>query len=219
VAYVDVDEIYKKIPAEKRAQTILKKYKLKENYIFAGGGLEIRKNITGVLQAYKILLEENKREKFLSAFPSLVIAGKLRPELSPLITDVYKIAKEMNLKKYVKLLDFVPQADLPALYQKALMFVYPSLYEGFGLPVLEAMNQGTPVVTAKKASLPEVGQDAVLYCNPEDIEELARVMKRVLLDEKLRKVLSERGRARAKKFSWENFTEKVLNIITVCKNF
>ena len=135
------------------------------------------------------------------------------PELAPLVTDVEKIIKKENLTGQVKLLDFVEQKYLPALYKNASVFVYPTLYEGFGLPVLEAMNQGAPVITAKNSSLPEVGRDGVLYCHSEDERELGQVIKNVLLNKDLRETLSRRGKERATYFSFEKFVEKFLNII------
>jgi glycosyltransferase involved in cell wall biosynthesis len=99
------------------------------------------------------------------------------------------------------------------LYKAAEFFVYPSLYEGFGLPVLEAMNQGVPVITSKLSSIPEVGGDAVLYCHPEDEKDIAMVMKNLLVNKHLRHVLSERGKERAKRFSWDKFGEKLFRII------
>ena len=113
----------------------------------------------------------------------------------------------------MKLLDFVEQKDLPALYKGSLFFIYPSLYEGFGLPVLEAMNQGVPVITSKNSSLPEVGGDSVLYCHPEDEKDMAMVMRNLLINKHLRDILSERGKERAKRFSWEKFVEKLFGII------
>jgi glycosyltransferase involved in cell wall biosynthesis len=100
------------------------------------------------------------------------------------------------------------------LYAGASMFVFPSLYEGFGLPVLEAMNQGTPVITADTSSLPEVGGDAVLYCDPSDTEGLARKMKELLLNPSLREELSQKGRARADMFSWNTFTRRALDLLS-----
>ena len=149
----------------------------------------------------------------LHELPQLVLTGKLMPELAPLIVDVEKLVKELNLTKQVKILDFMPQENLPAIYANASLFVYPSRYEGFGIPVLEAMNQGTPVITAKTSSLPEVGGDSVLYCDPEDPKDIAMVMQNVLLHEKLRETLSQRGKERAKNFDWKNFTKKFLNIV------
>jgi glycosyltransferase involved in cell wall biosynthesis len=212
VSYLDVDEIYKKNVSEEKSAKILRKYKLKQGYIYHGGGLEVRKNTESVIRAYKILLEKFAGG-YQGKFPQLVISGKLMPELAPLIFDAENLVKELNLKSQVKFLDFVPQEDLPAIYARALMFIYPSKYEGFGLPILEAMNQGTPVITAKTSSLPEVGGDAVLYCNPDDVYDLVMVMKNVLTNENIRHTLSERSKDRAKNFSWDKFVEKVLNIV------
>jgi glycosyltransferase involved in cell wall biosynthesis len=210
VSYVDVDEIYKKELSDEQCKAVLKKYKLKEGYIYNGGGLDLRKNTENVLRAYKILFDQYGYTKKI---PKFVISGKLMPNLAPLVTDVAQIVEGLELDKQVVILDYVPQADLPALYKKALLFVYPSLYEGFGLPVLEAMNQGTPVITSKTSSLPEVGSDAVLYCDPKSVDDLAMVMKNVLMNDHLQASLSLKGRERAKHFSWERFVEKFLNIV------
>jgi glycosyltransferase involved in cell wall biosynthesis len=213
VNYIDVDEIYKNKSRTSRDLQILEKYSLHPGYIYCGGGLEIRKNIEGVILAYHHLYEKNKNVQYLRHFPKLVISGKLMPQLAPLVTDAEKLVKKLNLTEQVKLLDFVPQADLPAIYRNAEFFIYPSFYEGFGLPVLEAMNMGTPVITSKKSSLPEVGSDAVLYCRPDDIQDISMVMKNLLINRHLRDHLSLRGYDRAKYFSWEKFVQKILNII------
>lgn len=211
--YIDVDEIYKKYVSEAKSSKVLKKYRLDPGYVLGGGGLEVRKNIEGLIRAYGFLLESNKKTHFVKDFPNLVISGKLMPELAPLITDAEKLVKELNLTQHVRLLDFVPQENLPALYKNASVFVYPSLYEGFGLPVLEAMNVGTPVITSKGSSLPEVGRDAVLYCNPEDVRDIEMVLRNVILHEHLREGLRQRGKERARNFSWEKFVEKLFRII------
>jgi len=213
VSYLDVDEIYKTAASKVKSQKVLKKYKLKPGYIYNGGGLEVRKNAEGVIRAYKHLLDKNKTLHFVREMPQLVISGRLLPQLAPLVTDVEKLIKELNLTKHVRILGFVPQENLPAIYANALMFVYPSRYEGFGIPALEAMNQGTPTIIAKTSSLPEVGGDSVLYCNPEDTKDIAMVMKNVMLNKNLRATLSRRGQERAKIFSWKKFTEKFLNTI------
>ncbi len=213
VSYEDADEIYKKEIAIEKEAEILKKYKLKPGYIYNGGGLEARKNTEGVIRAYKFLLEKNKVEHFVRDFPRLIISGKLLPQLAPLATDAEKLVKELNLTEHVKLLDFVPQEDLPALYKNASIFVFPSFYEGFGIPVLEAMNIGTPVITSKFSSLPEVGGDSVLYCDPDDIKDMAMVIKNVLLNKDLRETLMRRGKERAKNFDWKKFVGKIINLI------
>ncbi len=213
VNYIDVDEIFKKPISAENGKKILKKYKLSSNYIFAGGGMEIRKNVDGVIRAYKMLIERNKNLHFIESIPKLVIYGKLLPNLS-LAIDAEKLAKELNLTKQIRFLGAVLQEDLPALFKNALFFIYPSHYEGFGLPVSEAMNQRTPVITAKNSSLPEVGLDSVLYCNADDTKEISIVMKKVLTDKNLRETLSRRGLERAKFFSWEKFVKKFLNILS-----
>ncbi len=210
VNHIDTDEIYKKEVSEKRKERIMAKYDIKRGYIYAGGGMEVRKNIEGVIRAYGFLLEKNKQEHFLNHFPDLVVSGKLLPQLAPLITDAEKLVRELNLVSHVKLLDFVPQEDLPALYSGASVFVYPSFYEGFGIPILEAMNQGVPVVTARNSSLEEVGGDAVQYCHPDNISDIAGAMKNILLNKKHREELIRRGKERSKYFSWDKFTDKMI---------
>jgi len=213
IDYPDVDPIFKKEVSQKKNSETLKRYKLKPGYLYCGGGLDKRKNIETLLQAYKMLLERNKNEHFLPEIPKLVISGKMMPQMAPLITDASKLVKEINLSKNVRLLDLVPQKFLPALYKNACLFIYPSLYEGFGLPVLEAMNQGTPVIAGKNSSLPEIGKDGILYCDPEDTQDLAMVIKNALLKKELREVVGKRGKERAAEFSWKKFVDKILNII------
>lgn len=213
VNYIDSDPIFRARVTKKKSAEVMKRYRLQPGYIYSGGGLEMRKNVEKVLQAYKFLVEKNKREKTLKHFPKLVISGKLMPQLAPLVTDVKKRVKELNLSTRVRVLDFVPQEHLPALYANASLFVFPSLYEGFGLPILEAMNQGTPVITSKSSSLPEIGRDAVLYCDPKNHEEIADIIKRVLMEKELRDTLVRRGKERAEAFSWEKFVKKFIDLL------
>ncbi|MFA5993812.1 MAG: glycosyltransferase family 1 protein [Parcubacteria group bacterium] len=209
VNYIDCDALYKKPIAQVKIQEVLKKNHLKPGYIYTGGGLEMRKNTENVLRAYEKLLGINKRDPFMEQLPKLVISGKLLPQLAPLVLDVEKLAKELHLSGHVVILDYVAQDDLPALYSQASFFIYPSHYEGFGLPVLEAMAVGCPVVTAKTSSLPEVGLDSVLYCHAEDVRDITMVMKNVLINPELRKTLRKRGQERAQAFSWKKFTHKI----------
>jgi glycosyltransferase involved in cell wall biosynthesis len=216
--YIDVDDIYKKSISQKENSRVLKKYKLKPGYIFAGGGYEIRKNVEGLVRAYKMLLDKNKSAHFLKEIPKLVIYGKILPKNLALATNIEDLLKELNLTKKVDLLGEVPQKDLPTLFNNASIFVYPSFYEGFGMQILEAMNVGVPVVTSKNSSLPEVGGDSVLYCNPNEFSDIAMVMKNVLMNKNLRDTLKVRGQERARQFSWEKFSEKILNIIRTYEN-
>ena len=213
VNYIGASEIYFKPISKEKNRQILEKYFLSSGYIFAGGGYEKRKNIEKLLYAYRFLLDKNKKIRFSAEIPPLAIYGKLLPELFPLATDAEKIIKELNLTREVKLIGKIPEEDLPALYASARMFVYPSLYEGFGLPVLEAMILGVPVIVSKKSSLPEVGGDSVIYCDPDDTQDIAMVMKNCLRNKDLRQEMSRRSAKRAKMFSMEKFCQKMLHVL------
>ena len=120
--------------------------------------------------------------------------------------------KALGLEDRVRFLGTVPEDDLPALYGGATVFVFPSEYEGFGLPVLEAMACGTPVACSNTSSLPEVAGDAVLYFDPTNIESMAHTLDRMLADAELRADLRERGLARASDFSWERTAQETLKV-------
>jgi glycosyltransferase involved in cell wall biosynthesis len=214
VVYNDVDPIYKKEVTAEESKRVLKKYKIKKGYIYNGGGFEIRKNTETVLRAYWHLVVGNTSAKILK-IPHLVISGKLVPELAPLAFDGEKLVKELGIENLVHFIGFAEQKDMPALYANAAMFVYPSFYEGFGLPILEAMSQGTPTIASKKTSLPEVGADSVLYCDASDYKDLAMVMKNILKNDHLKIALSLKGKERSKRFSWDVFATKTLNIISM----
>ena len=214
VNHDSVDEIYKKEVSQKESARVLKKYKLKPGYILAGGGYEKRKNVAGVVQAYKIILERNNNLHFIREIPRLVIYGKIFPPNVSLATDIVKLVRELNLTERVVLLDMVPQRDMPAVFANAEMFVYPSFYEGFGMPPLEAMSVGTPTIVSKISSLPEICSDAALYCHADDPKDISQVMQNVLIHKDLRETLSRRGKDRAERFSWDVFTEKMVSVIS-----
>ncbi len=204
---ISVDPIFQKEYREADVKKVLQKYHLQKGYIYSGGGLEMRKNVESTIKAYKKLTQNDDK------VPELVISGKLMPELSPMITDVEKLVDELGLKDKVKILGFVPQEDLPALYAGAKLFVFPSKYEGFGMPVLEAMNMGTPVLTAKNSSLEEVGGDAVEYVESEDVDELSEKLEQLLQDEKRLSQMSAQGKERAKEFSWKKFVDVICDVV------
>lgn len=181
---------------------ILDKYDISGRYIFYLGGFDFRKNISSLLEAYKLMLLKKDIEGI-----NLVLGGEDKSKYSPLFTDIKKEIRELELEDKVKITGFIEQKDLPAIYRHAELFVLPTFYEGFGLMILEAMACGTAAAISKSSSLPEVGGNAVLYFNPYDTEEMARVMGKVLRNDKLKKRLSEKGRDRAKKFGWGNFVK------------
>ena len=195
---IAVDPIFQKEISDLEESKVLQKYNLTKGYIYTGGGLEMRKDADRTLRAYKLL-----REKWSDA-PDLVVSGKLMPELSPMVVDVERIVRELGIEDYVRVLGFVPQEDLPALYRGAKLFVFPSRYEGFGMPVLEAMSVGTPVITARNSSLEEVGGDVVAYVEHED-ELICDKMMELLQDEELLQKMSIQGKERSGQFTWDKF--------------
>ena len=217
IAYPDTDPIFRKHIHEMEAQRVLDAYSLLPGYLYSGGGLEKRKNTETVIRAYALLIDDYTKQNVLASLPKLVISGKLMPELSPLIVDVEKLVKSLRIEKHVHILGFVPQEHLPALYSQASAFLFPSLYEGFGLPVLEAMHQGVPVITSQRTSIPEIGKDAVAYCDPEDAHDMMRVIKEVLTDAELRARLSVDGKRRAQHFSWHIFVREVMHCVRLVK--
>lgn len=195
-------------PSEGETAAVLARYGLRRGYIYHGGGLEIRKNTEGVLRAYALLRAEKKKN--LVSVPPLVISGKVHEKTNKLATDVAGLIIELGLDDCVHLLGYVPADDLPALYRGAKFFVFPSQYEGFGLPVLEAMSLGCPVIAATNSSLPEVCGEAALLVDDKDIPALSVAMDRLLTETALREILSHQGRERAVDFSYVAFTEQVI---------
>jgi len=199
VVYLGVDEIFKPIEV---SENFLKKYNIVGPYILYVGTLEPRKNVPTLLKAFY------KLKKKYNIPHNLVIIGKIGWKYQ----EIFRILKELKLQKYVILTGYVPRVDLPKFYSSADIFVYPSIYEGFGLPPLEAMACGCPVVTTNVSSLPEVVGDAGIMVSPYDVEMLATAIYNVLTDDSLRKTLSIKGLNRAKKFSWKKTAEKTLEI-------
>jgi len=198
------EEFFEKSTSDKDNQ-ILEKYGVFGRYIFYISGFDARKNVPGLLEAFAKLTENYEVSDI-----NLVLGGEDKSQFSHLFTDAKREIEKFGLGGKVNLIGFVKQKDLPALYRNCELFVLPSLYEGFGLMPLEAMASGAPVAMSKNSSLPEVGGDAVLYFNSHDTEEMARVMGKVLRNNKLRLRLAEKGKERAKKFSWKSFVEAIM---------
>jgi glycosyltransferase involved in cell wall biosynthesis len=205
VSHISIGDEFFKDSSYEKDNKILEKYDVYGRYIFYIGGFDFRKNIPELLKAYKAMIEKNNIRDV-----SLVLAGEDRSRFSHLFTDIKKEIADLKLEDRVKPIGFVKQEDLPAFYRNSEFFVLPTLYEGFGLMLLEAMACGAPAAVSKTSSLPEVGGNAAVYFNPYDAEEMARVMNKILRNDRLRSVMSERGRERAKKFSWKIFSEAIL---------
>jgi len=205
VAYPSVGPEFDRQPAESELEKVRQKYSLPENYIFYIGGFDFRKNVDRLIEAFTIF-KENDLKKI-----SLVLAGADNSQKSPLFTDVKKIALECGIFEWVCFPGFVQQPDLPALYRNSLFFVFPSIYEGFGLPVLEAMKCQTPVIASLSSSISEVGGAAISYFHPEDTTEHANEMVKLSRDPEKREHMGFLGLKQAEKFTWSDFTRKLVN--------
>lgn len=184
-------------------EAIKKKYNLPEKYILFLGTIEPRKNIVGLIEAFEIL---NSKFQIPN---SLVIAGAPGWKNS----DVYNKAKTSIKSNRIKFINFVPPEDKPALYRSAELFVYPSLYEGFGFPVLEAMAEGTPVITSNRSSLPEIAGPAAYLIDPARPEQMALAMNELLTQPKLRQWHIQKGLEQVKKYSWEKSAREWLGAL------
>lgn len=179
---------------------VKQKYRLPENFILYAGSIEPRKNLVNLIHAY-LSLDGNIRSKYKLVFAGF--SGWKNREVMDLIKG-----KEPD----VTYLGYIPDEDLARIYNLASVFVFPSFYEGFGLPPLEAMACGCPVITSNTSSLPEVCGDAAYYIDPWSRESIAEGIHRVITDENLRKHLIERGKERSRLFSWEKSARELLDI-------
>lgn len=196
-------EIFSHKASELEAQKVLTKYQLSdEQYLLYVGAIQPRKNLGVLIDAFEKLKKEKTKLK-------LVIAGAPAWQYE---ATLEKIAQS-EFKQDIIITGSVPFADLAVLYQNAQAFVFPSLYEGFGIPVLEAMASGVPVILANNSSLPEVAGEAALYFDTQDANDLADCLARVLKDEALRSGMIEKGKRRATEFSWKKCARQTLDII------
>jgi glycosyltransferase involved in cell wall biosynthesis len=193
---------------------IRKKYNLPNHYILYLGTLEPRKNIIGLIKAFELLKKSFRRRRHSRMSPAennykLVIAGSK----GWLYKDIFKAAKSSSVKNDIIFIGFIDDEDKSILYSQAEFFVYPSFYEGFGFPPLEAMACGTPVITSNFSSLPEAVGDAAIMVNPYNLDELSNAMQMISNDDKLKNILIEKGFEQAKKFSWQKCARETLDFI------
>lgn len=199
-----INSHYKKHSDAVRRLTMRNKYRIPPRpFIFTVGTVQPRKNYSRLIQALKLL---RSRGYDLG----LVIAGGK----GWLEDEMYQTIRDTQMTDYVHLIGFADDDDLPALYNGAACVAFPSLYEGFGFPVLESMACGTPVVTSNVSSLPEVAGNAALLVNPLDVEDIAHAVQRILDDADLCQTLIAAGFQQAKQFTWEKSARQLRQIYT-----
>lgn len=189
---------------DKELQRVRHTYGIDHDYVLSVGSIQPRKNLARLIKAYALL----RGVRTANSFPKLVIVGKR----AWLYDETLRALEEAGVTDSVVLTGYVPAADLPPLYSGALCFVYPSYFEGFGLPPLEAMKCGAPVIAGNATSLPEVVGDAGLQVDPFDVSAIAAAMDRLINHPELRKELSAKGQKRAGMFDWRETARQTLKV-------
>jgi len=182
---------------------ILQKYNLDKYWLYVGD-MRFYKNLSRCLEAFDSLATNNSK---------FVITGKKDNFFYP---EIARQTEKLAAKQRIVFLDYVPTEELPALYSSAQSLVFASLYEGFGLPVLEAMACGCPVITANSTSIPEVGGDSVLYVDPYDVPDITQKMTELMTNTNLRQTLIQKGLERAQFFSWRKTAQNIRQILINC---
>lgn len=190
---------YQVITDVEMLREVRQKYQLPERFILHVGTLEPRKNLPRLIEAFAMLLPHEPDLKLV------LVGGK-----GWLYEAIFATVERLRLAEKVVFPGYVAEADLPAVYNLAAVFAYPSIYEGFGLPPLEAMACGVPVVCSNRSSLPEIVGDAALHIEPDDVQALAEALYSALGDPTLRQELLQRGRERARLFTWPAAAQQLL---------
>ena len=204
VTYLAASEDFKTVSGQE-VERVKKSYNL-NSFILTVGSLEPRKNIPRLLKAYAYLLKNGFQHTLVHVGPQ-----------GWLFDEIYAEVKRLGLNEKVRFLGRVPTSDLVALYNAASVFVYPSLYEGFGLPVLESMACGCPIITSNISSLPEVAGDAGIMVDPYDVSQIAHAIESICEDKKTASWFKNKGLERAKQFSWKRCAKETLNTYSLAK--
>ncbi|MGI8992380.1 MAG: glycosyltransferase family 4 protein [Bryobacteraceae bacterium] len=193
--------------AGRERQRILERYQIHYPFLLYAGNIRPQKNIPRLVEAFAVARTELARHPFYGDLRLIIIGDEISK-----FPSVRRAVIQSRVEHSVRFLGFVPFDTLRLFYELAAAFVFPSLYEGFGLPPLEAMASGTPVVTSSASSLPEAVGDAAMLVNPENVFDIARGICEVLLNDDLRASLIRKGRIRAASFSWERTAREMIAI-------
>lgn len=202
VVYGAADERFYPISDKERLENIRRKYRINKNVILCVGNLEPRKNLLKVFEAYYILKDKIGKDY------EIVICGERKWAFDLIKSSI----KRYGIEDSIIFTGYVPDEDMPFLYNLADLFVFPSLYEGFGIPMLEAMKCGIPTVVSRTSSMPEVVGNSAMLINPHDAEEIANSIYLLVTDSDLRREKIDAGKARAREFSWEKSAIKMIKI-------
>jgi glycosyltransferase involved in cell wall biosynthesis len=192
---------------EQERRRILERYQINYPFLLYAGNIRPQKNIPRLVEAFAVVRNELANHPVYSDLRLIIIGDQIAR--NPAVRHAVIHSRVENCARF---LGFVPFDTLRIFYECATAFVFPSLYEGFGLPPLEAMASGTPVVTSNISSLPEAVDDAAMLVNPENVFDIARGIREVLLNEDLRRALVAKGREQAARFSWERTAREVIEI-------
>ncbi len=200
VTYNGVSDNYRPITDQEQLAYVRDLYELPEKFIFCLSNNKPHKNVHQLVRAYC----------YSNVDIPLVLA-------SPVDRNLIRIAESFGKKHSIYFSKFIDEEHLPSIYSQTHLFVYPSTYEGFGLPPLEAMSCGAPVIVARSSALPEVVGDAAIFANPFDYQDIARALELGCTDEALRERLKQNGVRHARRFSWQSMTEQTLRIYRKCE--
>lgn len=206
VIYLAADERFQPVTEPDQLNAVRARFGLPDQFVLYLGGFDLRKNVPNLLHAY------TKVARGMGPDCALIIAGRPPSETSPLFPDVQQLVNDLDLADYVDFIGEVDEQDKPALYTLATCFAWPSWYEGFGLPVLEAMACGTPVVAGNRGSLPEIVGDAGFLVEPADTNRMAGAIIASVIDEPLRREHRAKGLAQAAKFSWQKCAAETVEV-------
>jgi len=207
VVYNALDERFLLEPMPEGGDRILERLAVTDPFVLYAGNIKPQKNLPRLIEAFAVAKAELRDHPKYSSLKLLLIGDSAEEH-----SDLRRAVLRSRVQGDVRFLGFVPHPVLRVFYSRASAFLFPSLYEGFGLPPLEAMAHGTPVLTSSASSLPEVFSQAALMVNPENIFEIARGIRQILTEDVLREALVRRGYELVQKYSWERSAEQVQDV-------